>query len=346
VAAGNYIITDVVSGRTDLGTLTLKPLPSSAAGIGITILSTGSMGIGTAAPSTSLDVVGAGKFSLGIRVSGMEGSSSLGTSSDNLYLQTPTPNKYIYLRPDGPGSDTGRIVISKDGINVTGTGTSYIGGTTKIGGTIGFWDTVPSDSYGIYALKSTSDPSTGTMGMYLRLYPTYTTTLSRSFDGIVSRVYPTINYTISNTSYVSAINGTVLRNYTTDGDRGTLTSLYGMSLSYGHSNAYAVTPITTTAYGLYMSPYYKTGTITTMYDIYIAPDETGGTVTNRWGIYQESTNNNYFGGNVGIGDTSPGSKLSVAGLSTYADNAAAKAGGLTDNNFYRTSTGVLMIVYT
>lgn len=37
--------------------------------------------------------------------------------------------------------------------------------------------------------------------------------------------------------------------------------------------------------------------------------------------------------------------LSIAGLSTYADNAAALAGGLVATNLYRTGTGVLMIVY-
>jgi len=33
-------------------------------------------------------------------------------------------------------------------------------------------------------------------------------------------------------------------------------------------------------------------------------------------------------------------------LPAYADNAAAKSGGLTDGKLYRTSAGVLMVVYT
>jgi hypothetical protein len=41
-------------------------------------------------------------------------------------------------------------------------------------------------------------------------------------------------------------------------------------------------------------------------------------------------------GNVGIGTTSPKSKLHVTGLPTYANNAAAVAGGLTAGAFYRT----------
>lgn len=33
-------------------------------------------------------------------------------------------------------------------------------------------------------------------------------------------------------------------------------------------------------------------------------------------------------------------------LPAYADNTAAKSGGLTDGKLYRTSAGVLMVVYT
>jgi len=50
-------------------------------------------------------------------------------------------------------------------------------------------------------------------------------------------------------------------------------------------------------------------------------------------------------GNVGIGTTSPGSKLAAVGLPEYADNAAAKTGGLSDGDFYHTA-GVLKVTYT
>ena len=42
------------------------------------------------------------------------------------------------------------------------------------------------------------------------------------------------------------------------------------------------------------------------------------------------------GGNVGVGTTTPGSKLAVVGLPVYADNAAAITGGLLVGDFYRT----------
>jgi hypothetical protein len=40
-------------------------------------------------------------------------------------------------------------------------------------------------------------------------------------------------------------------------------------------------------------------------------------------------------GNVGIGTTTPHSKLAVVGLPVYANNAAAIAGGLAVGDFYR-----------
>ena len=49
-------------------------------------------------------------------------------------------------------------------------------------------------------------------------------------------------------------------------------------------------------------------------------------------------------GNVGIGTTAPTSPLHVMNLPLFADNAAARAGGLTIGAFYRTKEGTLMVV--
>jgi len=49
------------------------------------------------------------------------------------------------------------------------------------------------------------------------------------------------------------------------------------------------------------------------------------------------------GGNIGIGTTSPTSKLQVVGLPEYATNALAISGGLTVGAFYHTA-GVLKVV--
>jgi hypothetical protein len=44
---------------------------------------------------------------------------------------------------------------------------------------------------------------------------------------------------------------------------------------------------------------------------------------------------------VGVFET-----INLLNLPTYADNAAAKTGGLSDGDVYRTSTGDLKVVYT
>ena len=50
-------------------------------------------------------------------------------------------------------------------------------------------------------------------------------------------------------------------------------------------------------------------------------------------------------GNVGIGKKDPKSKLAVVGLPVFADNVAAISGSLTAGDFYRTASGVVMVVY-
>ena len=63
---------------------------------------------------------------------------------------------------------------------------------------------------------------------------------------------------------------------------------------------------------------------------------------NGWAGYFEGRG--YFSGNVGIGTTTPGSKLSIVGLSEYANNTAALAASLVAGDLYRTGD-LLKIVH-
>jgi hypothetical protein len=84
----------------------------------------------------------------------------------------------------------------------------------------------------------------------------------------------------------------------------------------GKFNITANAGIITNAYGVRIDLTSNAGSMTNMYGLYIA-DVTTGTQTNQaYGIYQEDTSaRNYFGGEVGIGTTSPGHLLDVQGTS-------------------------------
>ena len=115
---------------------------------------------------------------------------------------------------------------------------------------------------------------------------------------------------------------------------GTLNILAGAGIEYGNTFSANAGGTTTNVYGIKLNPYYASGTITNLYGLYASAPATGGSVTNMydiylaaqsstgvtnsWGMYQANTKNNYFGGNVGIGTTSPSSKLQIVGINPLA----------------------------
>lgn len=73
---------------------------------------------------------------------------------------------------------------------------------------------------------------------------------------------------------------------------GTFSTIYSIYSRIDNTNASGTIG---TAYGLYIAAFNRTGTISTSYGVYVA----------------DATANNYFAGNVGIGDDSPASPLTV-----------------------------------
>ncbi|MBM4251649.1 MAG: tail fiber domain-containing protein, partial [Deltaproteobacteria bacterium] len=123
--------------------------------------------------------------------------------------------------------------------------------------------------------------------------------------------------------------GTVISLYpqarrTSASDAGSLSSLYGVNAIYGHTTL--TTGTTNVAAGIRVVPYHQGGTINTSYALYLSGAYGGGSVGNYYAVYQADTDaRNYFGSNVGIATTSPGSKLQVNGGAAIGYSAATSA---------------------
>lgn len=224
---------------------------------------------------------------------------------------------------------------------------------------LGLLNTTPDARMAIYVDRAFADPASGTYLLNLTLRPTWTgaETVAEYFRGLDINISPIINAGHNNSGGISGSSFNICRNNNGAGadENGTLAALIGAGITYGHLAVNATaTPQTTTAYGIYIYPNYRTGTIGTMADIYIAAAVAGGSVTNRFGIYQVDQANNVFsgiihgsvnangdihikgtthatktssyvllqedGGLVGIGTASPGATLDVNGSMKIAAN--------------------------
>jgi hypothetical protein len=290
------------------------------------------LGIGTAVPSQTLEVVGSialqnsniltgvtnyVRFSQGISVGGADTYyfNSLGNINANLIgVGTATPN-------------TNRNINSANTFtDISGSG---FYNTITVSGTI----TADRTSYGIYNLIN-NNADQNQFNLTLRgIYSQVTNANGYSADTIYGGQFyalnqstylnPDLNLTATNSAGLVAqaindVNGTITNQYGIQAysrnDEGTITNSWGLD-AYSFANVAGGT--ITTSYGVRGRSYVTAGTITTGYGGYFT--STGATT--NYGVYASGTEygiysaggNNYFSGNVGIGTTSPSQNLHISG---------------------------------
>jgi len=260
---------------------------SNGDGLGspIMTLKSGNVGIGTTSPSNKLEVVG------GIRTSSVDVSSLNPGSTTSAGQIQGGVNAHLVLDLLNNGASDA-IAFRYSAAN--NTVVDSIGLVMKGDGKVGIGTTIPDSRLHVYSSRSDSPSDMYNIRSIFDISGVPTTV--RAFDMRVNNnaTSGTITnlqgqYTEMNITNNASV--TEVKNYTTWGTKqGTGTVSNWMLFDASNPNKTA-------------------GAITNLYGLKIA-DLTAG--TNNWSIYT-GTAPSYFGGSVGIGTTSPGQKLDVAG---------------------------------
>lgn len=162
--------------------------------------------------------------------------------------------------------------------------------------------------------------------------------------GFISENRVIINSGISNSGNIVAGQFIAQRNFNNSGDYGHLSSIYGSVIQYGHNRTNpSASPVTDSAFGLYVQPYNGPGTINNIYDIYVTDNiytsETG-TLSNAYGLYiNGEQKTNYIAGHLSIGTgLSTGSKVYInTNNNQEYNNILASGGAGSENSLVRIS---------
>ena len=287
-------------------------------GVGIDIDQNGNVGIGTTAPTVTLEANGASKFTGTVFPSqnSYSGASYIVVNTPTFTLINPS-----YNHANGSYSNFWTVSSQPEiySTNSTPYGVFAIGGYPK-----GY---AISNSYYI-----------GLVGGDFRSYRGNTQDVGANTQNSLSGVLSFVGHLT--TANASIVTGTSRQfNSTTQVTIGTINTSYGLQTGLIQGTLANFTANVGTHYCIFTSGTVGatsgTGTalLTNYYDAYFAglTVQATGTVTNKYGVYQAATDHiNYFGGNVLIGTTSTAviTGYSAARLTSYgsADGATFVSG--------------------
>ncbi|WP_374035865.1 tail fiber domain-containing protein [Bdellovibrio bacteriovorus] len=296
----------------------------------MTILSSGDVGIGTASPTTQLEVVGSATTSKGIQVNNTN-------SSGGAYFSAKAGTNSLSLGTWGQGSGTTLTYLeSNSSWNFkisTMTNTAITFATNTSGGSnermridnagnVGIGTASPTSL--LHVTTSAASPPAVLVRNSLSPAPTATVT---------QNLHATWNTIVVGSAqpFTGALYGAVNRIEDSAGQTGNISNAIGSVNDVHHKSVSTMSNATGLQANVQNT---STGTVTLAKAAYLTVSNTGGGTidtgyglhigsvagTTKYGIYQEDTaSTNVFTGNTGIGTNSPNTKLHVEGNTFVKD---------------------------